>query len=33
VVATRVDLEREDGMKLALMRDGAFVIDFAEAPA
>jgi hypothetical protein len=28
VVAARVDLQREDGLKLALMRDGRYVIDF-----
>ena len=31
VVAARVDLQREDGKKLALMRDGRFVVDFAGA--
>ena len=32
VVAARVDLQREDGLKLALMRDGRYVIDFDDAP-
>ena len=32
VVAARVDLQREDGVKLALMRDGQFVIDFDDIP-
>jgi leucyl aminopeptidase (aminopeptidase T) len=31
VVPARVDLQREDGKWLALMRDGRFVIDFAAA--
>jgi hypothetical protein len=31
VAPARVDLHREDGRKLALMRDGRFVIDFAAA--
>jgi hypothetical protein len=29
----RVDLQREDGLKLALMRDGGYAIDFDEAGA
>jgi len=33
VMAARVDLQREDGLKLALMRDGRYVIDFDDAPA
>ena len=32
VVAARVDLQREDGVKLALMRAGQFVIDFDDIP-
>ena len=32
VVPARVDLQREDGLKLALMRDGRYVIDFADIP-
>jgi len=32
VVAARVDLQREDGLKLALMRDGRYVIDFDDIP-
>jgi hypothetical protein len=30
VVPLRVDLHREDGLKLALMRDGRYVVDFDE---
>ena len=33
VVAARVDLQREDGLKLALMRDGHYVIDFDDYDA
>jgi len=33
VVAARVDLQREDGLKLALMRDGRYVIDFVDFDA
>jgi hypothetical protein len=32
VVAARVDLQREDGKKLALMRNGMFAIDFDDIP-
>jgi hypothetical protein len=31
VVPARVDLQREDGKRLALMRDGRFVVDFSSA--
>lgn len=32
VVAAEVDLRRDDGLMLALMRDGRYVIDFDDAP-